>query len=197
MTDVAYRVALLAAFVCVIGAGEILSRRFGRPGSDTPRSADGPVIATTLMLGGVAFWGGLLAWIAWPPVLSWAAIGLPAALRWAGIPAFLAGASLAMWARFTLGRSSTVTSVPASGATLVTHGPYRWLRHPIYSGGAVMAVGAAALVDSAFILVVGLVLLGVLDYRTRREERLLLERYGDAYRRHMDRTGRWLPRRVR
>lgn len=197
MTDLPYRVALLAGFVCMIGAGALLGRRYGRPGNDVPRSADGPVTATTLMVGGVAFWGGLLAWTAWPPVLTWAAIGLPAALRWAGFLALLAGASLAMWARFTLGRSSTVTAVPAPEAMLVTHGPYRWLRHPIYSGGAVMAVGAAALADSAFILVVGLVLLGVLDHRTRREERLLLERYGDAYRRHMDRTGRWLPRRER
>lgn len=194
MTDLEYRIATLAALLSVVGAGALLGRRFGRPGNAVPRSADGPVIATILALGGLAFWGGLLAWVAWPPTLTWTAIGLPAAIRWAGLPVFLAGASLAMWARFTLGRSSTMTAVPAPDATLVTRGPYRRLRHPIYSGGAVMVLGAAALSDSAFTLAVGLALLAVLDVRTRREERLLLERYGEAYRRHMERTRRWLPR---
>lgn len=46
----------------------------------------------------------------------------------------------------------------------------------------------AVLADSAFLLAVGLVLLGVLNYRTPREERLLLERYGGAYRTHMEGT---------
>lgn len=192
--DLPYRMAFLAALLSVVAAGKVLSRRYGRPANDVPRSADGWAIAATLVVGGLVFWGGLLAWVAWPPALTWSAMGLPPAVRWAGLPLLLAGAALAMWARFTLGKSSTLTSVPAPDAELVTDGPYRWFRHPIYSGGAVMLAGAAALSDSGLILAIGVLMLGVLGYRTRREERLLLERYGSAYRAHMERTGRWLPR---
>lgn len=189
-----YRIALAAVVLLVIGAGALLSRRYGRPGGDVPRSADGPVMATALAAGGLAFYGSLLAFIGWPPLLAWSSMGLPPVVRWAGVAPLAAGASLALWARFTLGRSSTVTAVPAPHAELVTRGPYRRFRHPIYSAGLLMIPGAAALTDSAFVLAVGVVMLGVLDVRTRREERLLLERFGDAYRRHMEGTHRWLPR---
>lgn len=192
--DFSYRMAFLAALLSIMGAGAVLARRYGRPGNDVPRSADGWPIAATLVAGGLIFWGGLLAWVVWAPALTWSGMGLPAAVRWTGLPLFLAGGALAMWARLTLGKSATYTAVPASESELVTGGPYRWFRHPVYSGGALMLAGAAALSGSALILAVGVVILGVLAYRTRREERLLLERYGDAYRAQMDRTGRWLPR---
>lgn len=194
MTELAYRLALAAVFLGVVAGGALLSRRYGRPVADVPRSADGPVMAAALAAGGLGYYGGLLAFIVWPPLLAWSAMGLPATVRWAGLILLALGAALALWARFTLGRSSTVTGVPAPGAELVTRGPYRRLRHPIYSAGLLMIPGAAALTDSAFILGVGVVMLVVLDIRTRREERLLLDRFGDAYRRQMDRTHRWLPR---
>lgn len=194
MAEVSYRLAAMGALLGLMGAGALLGRRYGRPANDIPRSADGRILATTLALGGLAFWGGLLAWVVWAPALTWSAMGLPAGVRWAGLPLFLAGGGLAMWARFTLGASSTTTAVPAPDAELVTDGPYRRFRHPIYSGGAVMAFGAVVLADSAFLLAVSVVVFGVLDYRTRREERLLLDRYADAYRAHMAGTGRWLPR---
>ena len=194
MVELSFRLAVLGAVIGLVGAGVLLSRRYGRPANDVPRSADGRLVATGLALGGLFFWGGLLAWAVWPPVLVWSAMGLPAAARWAGLPVFLAGGGLAMWARFTLGSSSTTTAVPAPDAELVTDGPYRWFRHPIYSGGLVMAIGVVALSGSAFLLAVTVVIFAVLAWRTRREERLLLERYGEAYRAHMAGTGRWLPR---
>jgi protein-S-isoprenylcysteine O-methyltransferase Ste14 len=193
-SQVPYRLALAAIVLAAVVTGGLLPRRYGRPGADVPRSADGPVMAAALAAGGLGYYGSLLAFIAWPPLLAWSFMGLPAPVRWVGAPLLAAGVALAMWARFTLGRSSTVTAVPAPDADLVTHGPYRWLRHPIYSAGLLMVPGAAALTDSAFVLGVGAVMLVVLDFRTRREERLLLERFGDAYRLQMDRTHRWLPR---
>lgn len=193
-TQTPYRLALAAIFLAGVGAGLLLARRYGRPVADVPRRADGPVIAAALAAGGLAYYGSLLAFIAWPPLLGWSSMGIPAPVRWAGAAILAPGVGLALWARFTLGRSSTVTAVPAPDAELVTRGPYRWLRHPIYSAGLLMLPGSAALTDSAFVLGVGALLLVVLDVRTRREERLLLERFGDDYRHHMDRTHRWLPR---
>mgnify|MGYP006182739565 CR=1 FL=1 len=194
MTNLPYRLALAAVILAVVATGALRSRRYGRPASDVPRSADGPVVATALAAGGLGFYGSLLAFIVWPPLLAWSSMGLPAPVRWAGLALLATGVALALWARFTLGKSSTVTAVPAPGGELVTRGPYRRLRHPIYSAGLLMLPGAAALTDSAFVAGIGLVMLVVLDIRTRTEERLLLERFGDAYRRHMDRTHRWLPR---
>jgi protein-S-isoprenylcysteine O-methyltransferase Ste14 len=189
-----YRLALAAVILAVIASGALLSRRYGRPFAPVPRGADGPVMATALAAGGLGFYGSLLAFIVWPPLLAWSSTGLPSTLRWAGLALLAGGAALALWARFTLGTSSTVTGVPAPDGELVTRGPYRRLRHPIYSAGLLMVPGAAAVTDSVFVVGIGLVMLVTLDIRTRTEERLLLARFGDDYRRHMDRTHRWLPR---
>lgn len=194
MTQLPYRLALAAVFVAMTLAAAALSRRLGRPGADVPRSADGPVMATAIAIGGIGFYGSLLAFIAWPPLLAWSSIRLPAWARWAGLALLAMGAALALWARFTLGRSSTTTAVPAPDAELVTHGPYRWFRHPIYSAGLLIVPGSAAVTDSWLVLMIGAGMMVVLDVRTRREEALLLDRFGDAYRRQMARTGRWLPR---
>lgn len=194
MTHTEYRLALLAILMAAVASAALLKRRYGRPGTAIPRSADGPVIATAIRLGGLSFYGGILLFLVWPELLAGSYMGLPPAVRWVGAALLAAGVGLAMWARFTLGRSSTLTAVPAPEAELVTTGPYRWFRHPIYSAGLLIMPGAAAVTDSAFVLAVGVLLLLVIDYRTRREETLLLERFGDAYRRQMGRTGRWLPR---
>ncbi|MEJ2502661.1 MAG: isoprenylcysteine carboxylmethyltransferase family protein [Gemmatimonadota bacterium] len=195
MTDpLPYRLALAAVVAAAVGFGTLLSRRFGRPGNAVSRRSDGLPMALALALGGALFYGGLLAFLAWPPLLGWSAMGLPAAVRWVGLPLLAGGFALALWARFTLGASSTTTAVPAPGAGLVTDGPYRLLRHPIYSAGLLAVPGGALLTDSALVLAAGLGVLGILDVRTRREERLLLDRFGAAYREHMDATRRWLPR---
>ena len=197
MTEVPYRATLLLLLVGGFAAAALVARRMEAPGGAVDRSADGPAMAAAIKVAGIAYYGSLLAYIVWPASLSWAGVPLPAWARAIGAGLFAAGIALAVWARAALGDSSTVTAVPAPDAELVTRGPYRWFRHPVYSGGLLMAPGAAALTANLFVLAAGVAVLLVLDVRTRREEQLLLERFGDAYREVMDRTGRWLPRRRR
>lgn len=77
---------------------------------------------------------------------------------------------------------------------LVTHGPYQWVRHPMYAvlSGFYLC---AALVSANSL--VGLVSVGiVLQFWTRiePEEHMMIEHFGDAYRTYMQHTGRFLPR---
>ncbi len=78
--------------------------------------------------------------------------------------------------------------------TLVTTGPYQWVRHPFY-----VAFGLAVTADSLvtanwFLALAGAVTIGLIVIRTTTEERYLIERCGDAYRDYMKRTGRFFPR---
>lgn len=192
--DLPYRLLLLSIFAAGFGAAAFFTRHTEHPGGTVSRSADGPIIAPAIAVAGLSFYGSMLVYIVWPSALEWAAVELPVWARLLGAVLVAAGIALAAWARATLGKSSTVTSVPAPEAELVTDGPYRWFRHPIYSGGLLIAPGAAALTANLFVLGAGLTVLLVLDIRTRREEALLIERFGDRYQALMDRTGRWLPR---
>ncbi|MEZ5318999.1 MAG: isoprenylcysteine carboxylmethyltransferase family protein [Vicinamibacterales bacterium] len=97
-----------------------------------------------------------------------------------------------VWARVTFGRRSFhATAGPTEGG-LVTTGPYRFVRHPIYASVCwFSAAGAAAFHDLPALLCVTLVVLGALT-RMGLEERLLAARYPE-YRAYAARTARMIP----
>jgi protein-S-isoprenylcysteine O-methyltransferase Ste14 len=108
-------------------------------------------------------------------------VRLPFAL--AGIVIGIAGVLLLAWSRRALGRAFTMFPEPRSGASLVSAGPYRLARHPMYGGGLLLLSGVSlARTIPALILTAAL---GVLWWRKSIvEERRLGERYAgySAYR---------------
>jgi protein-S-isoprenylcysteine O-methyltransferase Ste14 len=78
--------------------------------------------------------------------------------------------------------------------TLVTRGPYRWIRHPFYVALALVIVAGALIVANWFVLASGTVVFVLLAIRSRVEEEQLAARFGDAYREYKKRTGRFLPK---
>ena len=101
---------------------------------------------------------------------------------------------LLFWTLRTLGKNLTDTVVTRKQHTLVTVGPYRWVRHPFYDCLALLAVTASLVTANAFFLVAGGFGLLLVALRTRVEERNLLSRFGEDYRRYTERTGRFVPR---
>ncbi|MEE8232131.1 MAG: isoprenylcysteine carboxylmethyltransferase family protein, partial [Thermoplasmata archaeon] len=109
----------------------------------------------------------------------------------------LAGFSLAFLAFRSLGTNYSGTVVIKDSHTLVTSGPYRWIRHPIYTSYFALTLSLFLLTANWFIGLALLALSILLASRVEGEEALLLERFGDAYRAYMYRTGRFLPRLLR
>ena len=102
-----------------------------------------------------------------------------------------------VWLFFTfraLGTNLTDTVATREHHTLVTRGPYRFVRHPFYLGVAAFVFGLALLTALWFVAAVAAVVLSLLAVRTPIEEAKLVERFGDDYRRYAARTGRFLPR---
>jgi acetamidase/formamidase len=98
------------------------------------------------------------------------------------------------WTFSNLGPNLTDTVVTRRVHTLVTLGPYRWVRHPFYGSVTLLIVALALLAANWFFLLMGSAAVALLVIRTRREEELLVARFGDSYRGYMARTGRFLPR---
>ena len=94
------------------------------------------------------------------------------------------GLALSMAGLFGLGSNLSVFPHPKDDATLVRSGPYRLVRHPIYSGLIIGAVGWALLNTSLVTLVYALALFVFFDIKARREERWLIRKFPDyaAYR---------------
>lgn len=126
--------------------------------------------------------------------LDWAALGLPGWLRWLGVGFLAGGLALFVWTHQTLGRNWSGVLEIYDSHTLVTDGPYRLVRHPMYT--AFLLCGIGILLTSAnAILGSNLVIVAVmLVVRIPAEERMLTEHFGEAYREIMSSTGRLLPR---
>lgn len=137
----------------------------------------------------------LVVYILYPQWMSWSALPLPAWLRWIGAGLVVLGLLLMLWTHHTLGQNFSATLHVREQHTLVVEGPYRWVRHPLYSTMYVLLIAFFLLSANWFIglaSTVGLTL--VVASRVKREEMLMIEKFGDRYREYMSHTGRFLPR---
>ena len=122
------------------------------------------------------------------PILSAAIVIVSIALAWTS-------AGMMFWAIRTLGRQWAVSARLVDGHELVTAGPYRFVRNPIYSGLFGLAMATAGVLSRPWTIAVGapLFLAGTL-VRVRAEERLLRERFGSRYDDFASRVPALLPR---
>jgi len=104
-----------------------------------------------------------------------------------------AGGGLLLWTFHTLGPNLTDTVVTRKTHTLVTHGPYRWVRHPFYDCMLLFVTSAALMMANWFVLAGGVVTFALLAVRSRTEEQKLLDRFGEPYRAYRASTGRFIP----
>ena len=98
-----------------------------------------------------------------------------------GLALFAAGLALAIWARLYIGRNWGMPMTRREEPELVTTGPYRRIRHPIYTG-LILALIGTALATSLYGLIVAAVLGGFFVYSAIREEAYLTEQFQDTYR---------------
>ena len=132
-----------------------------------------------------------------PPWLSAFAIPFPMWVRWIGVGLTVLSILLLVWVHHTLGTHWSTSLQLQEKHTLVTSGPYRWVRHPMYT--VLFGFFVGVLLISAFWPVALLVVVSILMLYARigKEEAMMIEQFGDAYRAYMRRTGRLLPRLIR
>jgi protein-S-isoprenylcysteine O-methyltransferase Ste14 len=112
----------------------------------------------------------------------------------AGLLLMIAGMGLRWYSIHALGTSFTTEVATRSGQLVVQAGPYRWVRHPSYTGSLVTILGVLlCCLNWASLAAFALALAGY-AYRIRIEEEALAESLGDEYRSYMRRTRRLIPR---
>ena len=191
--DQTFRSVLIVCFLVVLPIGVYYRLKSQATGEKLDRRQEGLFILATLRPVGLAFWLGLVAFMVNPSRMAWSSVPLPEWLRWAGVGTLVLACGLLFWTFRSLGSNLTDTVVTRREHTLVTHGPYRWVRHPFYDSAALLVVASFLVTSNWFLLLTGGLVLVLLVVRTRTEEEKLLVRFGDAYRRYKERTGRFLP----
>ena len=193
MSDSQARAILLLGFIIMMPIG-IYHRLRARTGERLDRCQEGWPILLSLRLLGVAFMAGLIVYVVNPSNMRWASLHLPAWARWSGVPIGAASIVLVAWMFHTLGHNLTDTVVTRREATLVTTGPYRWVRHPMYVALMLAVIANTLVADNAYFAIIGAAAVFVIVARTRIEERNLLARFGRDYENYTADTGRFLPK---
>ncbi len=132
----------------------------------------------------------LIAIVATPRGDDWAHAGWLDAVAF-GVLAL--GVALGLWSALRLGRGLTPSPLPNGAVDLVTRGPYRWVRHPMYTAVMLIVAGVTIRSGSVVVLAEALALVLLFNVKARWEEHRLAEVF-PGYRDHEAVTGRFLPR---
>lgn len=189
-----FRVVAGAVFLLDFAIGAWYRRR-ARRAEGRPGRGDEPL---TLRAGRVLVAGplflGFLVWLIRPSWLAWAVVEAPTSVRWVGVGLLLATVPLSWWVMRHLGSGVTETVLVAERSKLSTTGPYRRVRHPLYTTSLVLwsgvSLAAASLFFGLFTLLLAALYLFVV---IPSEEEALLREFGPTYEAYREQTGRLLP----
>jgi protein-S-isoprenylcysteine O-methyltransferase Ste14 len=129
------------------------------------------------------------------PLLRFADYTLPNWAPWCGTIVMLMSLWLFWRSHADLGRNWSITLEVRKGHELIKHGVYRWIRHPMYAAIFLFCVAQGLLLQNwlaGWSVLVAFAIMYLV--RTPREERMMIEVFGDQYRDYMRHTGRLLPR---
>jgi len=188
---------VLAAIILFTGVG--ISSYYRRKadkdsGEKISRKVDGSVMLAFIKIGGLVLWLSPLVYLVNPNWMNWSKIGLPESVRWLGVAIGVLCMLGIYWLFSSIGSGITPTSATRKEHKLVTIGPYRWIRHPLYTVGSSMFIAFGMMADNWFIAVLGILAFIGMAIRTPKEEANLIVKFGDEYREYMKHTGRYLPK---
>jgi protein-S-isoprenylcysteine O-methyltransferase Ste14 len=189
-----YRIAVVVVTVLTVAVTAYHRLQAAVSGEKISRKDEGYLFAVVLRLSGLCLFIATLAYVISPSSVKWASFPLPTWIRWLGIVTGILCSFLMYWTLNSLGKNLTDTVVTRAEATLITHGPYRWVRHPFYVTTALLMASVTVLAANWLIGAGSVLVLGLLTIRTPKEEQMLIEKFGQQYRDYMAKTGRFLPR---
>jgi protein-S-isoprenylcysteine O-methyltransferase Ste14 len=188
---------ILAGVILITGMG--ISSYFRlkadrETGEKISRKVDGSVMMNFIKIGGLILWLSPFVYLINPAWMAWSRIGLPEWARWLGVGLGLIGVLGVYWLFSSIGSGISPTSATREKHVLSTKGPYKYIRHPLYTFGSSLFIAFGMMADNWFIALLGILAFIGMAVRTPKEEANLIEKFGDEYREYMKRTGRFLPK---
>ena len=192
-----------AVYIALLVARVMASRRSEPAAPDAGRDAgriatrrvagSQATLAMVLMsLTSAAYYVALLLWFIDPSMVGPVLMAPSMAKFAAGVVLSSAGLALMGWS-YLVFRSWRWRAEIDPGHQLMDDGPFKMVRHPIYLSFALFYIGSVFLLPYWIFLLHAVASFIAYDYRARTEEGVLLEAFGDDYRRYRDRTRRFLP----
>jgi protein-S-isoprenylcysteine O-methyltransferase Ste14 len=198
-SELSFRWVFLAYYVLLFGITRYYGKRADRAGrrakrdqAATEREGKGRVIIRRLA--GIVMISAALLYVLYPPWMDRLAAPIPTWLRWVGAGLGALSLPALCWIQETLGKHWSRNLQLQDHHELITTGPYRWVRHPMYD--VIFAAMMTLSLVSANWLMIGpaLAAIAVIYSRIGNEEAMLVEAFPHAYPAYVKRTGKLLPK---
>lgn len=190
-----FQVAFIAIFLSTIALSSYFRRRARASGEAIPRAAEGKAAVLARLLFAAPLYLSLLAYVLNPAWMAWSSLPLPVWLRWTAAAVGVATIPLLVWVLRSIGRNISETYLTKERHALVTHGPYRWVRHPLYAVSSLAFFSLGVVAANAVIMgMAALAIAAIALLVIPREEANLERKFGDRYRAYRRRTGMLFPR---
>jgi protein-S-isoprenylcysteine O-methyltransferase len=177
--------------LCLVWLASELWLGWRRRSADASRTRDRGTLR--LLLVTIPVCAAVAVWLAFSGLARFPS-GLREPLLWVGMAMMLLGISFRWWAVRVLAGHFTVDVTIRPDHRLIRRGPYRWLRHPSYTGALMTCYGfALALGNLGSLLVVALPVTAAFLWRIRIEERVLAEAFPEQYADYARATKRLIP----
>lgn len=193
-TETVFRIIVPAVIVLFVAHRGYYVARHSKPEKDTVKKREEGAASQFAGFLSVIGFVTVIAYAANPNWVAWANLPLPIWMRWMGLGIALLGFALLQWAQNTLGNNWSDMPRIMKEQSLITRGPYQFVRHPIYTA-FIFILGSSLLTSSNWLIGLAWIGMTVVEVASRIgfEESLMLEYFGDEYRNYMKRTGRLFP----
>ena len=195
-SDLVFRFVLAILFLLVIGTRRYFELKAAKTANqgliqDMDSRTQNAILSLLLTVSNLA----IIVFIINPNWMAWSSITLPVWVRWVGVVLGLAGCAILIWTHRILGENFFGGMKIRKDHRLITEGPYRWVRHPMYTAFILLGFAWFILSENWFIAAFWLAsAILVIVTRLNKEEDMLLSQFGEAYREYAQETGRVFPR---
>jgi len=197
MNETIFRIILPVLLLSFMAHRGYYNKMHTRPDVESLQQREEGVVSKLADLLGMVGLASVVVFIINPGWLVWAKLPFPGWIRMAGIAISLIGFILRPLAQNALGSSWSDTPRMLEGQTLITSGPYRRIRHPIYTA-FLLILGSTLFISANWLIGLSWTFMTLLEIssRIRFEENLMSEYFSDQYREYIRRTCRLFPKLV-
>jgi protein-S-isoprenylcysteine O-methyltransferase Ste14 len=195
--EVLFRIIFWALILIIIAANRILpavrakkSKQKVLPGNQAMKNEGKPTLLLRIVLF-IVLVTFLALYSIYPPFLNAIHIPLPVWLRWLGTSLSIIGAILWIYSQAVLDRYWSPQLQIQKDHKLVTSGPYRLIRHPIYAAMFIWSIGLALLTANLVFMMFTVIAIIGLIARVPKEERMMIVKFGKEYEEYQKNTGKY------
>ena len=190
--ELMFRIIFILTY-SVFGAVRVFyrSQNLGRESEKDESLKDAPTIVLSVAI--LGYFVCIFFYILLPQWIIWAHLNLHILVRWSGVVLSAIGIGLLIWIHHTLGKQYSPKLAIQKEHKLISSGPYNRVRHPMYTVFILFSIAVALIASNLLMLIFAIFIAIPFHWISQKEERLLIDQFGEKYMNYMKQTGRFFP----